>query len=123
MRLFWYYAWHTFINTLRKLFKTWVLVFFVVCFIFGGVLGGVIGIIASSMDTATDESAYESEVIESIENLEISDESEEFSEESSAEEEIDLFGDDEDETRSADLRACGGRHRSFDPDPGSDGRG
>ncbi|MBR3404512.1 MAG: hypothetical protein IKG91_04380 [Firmicutes bacterium] len=98
MRLFWYYAWHTFINTLRKLFKTWVLVFFVVCFIFGGVLGGVIGIIASSMDTATDESAYESEVIESIENLEISDESEEFSEESSAEEEIDLFGDDEYET-------------------------
>ena len=31
MRLFFYYAFHTFKNQLRKLFKTWVFVFIAVC--------------------------------------------------------------------------------------------
>ncbi len=39
MKLFGYYAWHSFINQIRKLFKTWVLIFFVVCFLLGGVIG------------------------------------------------------------------------------------
>lgn len=39
MRLFSYYALHTFKNQLKKLFKTWVLIFFVVCVAVGVVLG------------------------------------------------------------------------------------
>ena len=39
MRLFGYYALHTFINQLKKLFKTWVLVFILVCALMGGVIG------------------------------------------------------------------------------------
>lgn len=39
MRLFGYYALHAFGNQLRKLFKTWVLVFILVCSLLGGLLG------------------------------------------------------------------------------------
>ncbi len=39
MRLFGYYAWHSFKNQIKKLFKTWVLIFFVVCFLLGGLIG------------------------------------------------------------------------------------
>lgn len=39
MRLFAYYALHTFKNQLRKLFKTWVAVFILVCFLVGGLIG------------------------------------------------------------------------------------
>lgn len=39
MRLFGYYVCHTFVNQLRKLFKTWVLIFLVVCMLFGGLIG------------------------------------------------------------------------------------
>ena len=39
MRLFGYYALHSFVNQIRKLCKTWVLVFIVVCMLFGGVIG------------------------------------------------------------------------------------
>ncbi len=39
MRLFGYYAWHSFINQIKKLFKTWVLIFFVACFAIGGIIG------------------------------------------------------------------------------------
>ena len=48
MRLFGYYALHTFKNQLKKLFKTWVLVFILVC----ALMGGVIGFLAAS---ATDD--------------------------------------------------------------------
>ena len=34
-----YYAFHSFINQIRKLFKTWVLVFFLVCALIGGLIG------------------------------------------------------------------------------------
>ena len=40
MKLFGYYAWHSFVNQLRKLFKTWVLIFLAVCFLIGIVIGG-----------------------------------------------------------------------------------
>ncbi len=45
MRLFCYYAVHTFVNQLKKLFKTWVLVFFLVCV----ALGVAIGLIAATV--------------------------------------------------------------------------
>ncbi len=39
MRMFLYYALHSFINQIRKLFKTWVFVFILVCFVFGAGIG------------------------------------------------------------------------------------
>ncbi len=39
MRLFGYYALHSFVNQIKKLFKTWVLIFLVVCFLIGGLVG------------------------------------------------------------------------------------
>ena len=39
MRLFGYYAWHSFVNQLRKLFKTWVLIFLVICMAIGALIG------------------------------------------------------------------------------------
>lgn len=62
MRLFGYYAWHSFINQLRKLFKTWVLFFLVACM----AIGVLIGVGAAMLDDAAggDEEIVESEVIE-----------------------------------------------------------
>lgn len=39
MKLFGYYALHTLKNQLKKLFKTWVLIFILVCFVVGGLIG------------------------------------------------------------------------------------
>ena len=39
MRLFLYYALHSVKNQLKKLFKTWVLIFIVVCMLIGGLIG------------------------------------------------------------------------------------
>ncbi len=50
MKMFGYYALHTFKNQIKKLFKSWVLVFILVCFVGGGVIGGVIGAVTSSFD-------------------------------------------------------------------------
>ena len=60
MRLFGYYAWHSFINQLRKLFKTWVLIFLVVCM----AIGALIGVGAAMLDDAAggDEEIVESEI-------------------------------------------------------------
>ena len=62
MRLFGYYAWHSFVNQLRKLFKTWVLIFLVVCM----AIGALIGVGAAMLDDAAggDEEIVESEIIE-----------------------------------------------------------
>ena len=48
MRLFLYYAVHSFLNTLKKLLKTWVAVFLVLM-IGGGLIGGIIGTIFSTV--------------------------------------------------------------------------
>ena len=48
MRLFFYYAIHSFLNTLKKLLKTWVAVLLVLA-IGGAVIGGIIGLIASAV--------------------------------------------------------------------------
>ncbi|MBQ9842607.1 MAG: CPBP family intramembrane metalloprotease [Oscillospiraceae bacterium] len=62
MRLFGYYAWHSFVNQLRKLFKTWVLIFLVICM----AIGGLIGVGAAMLEDAAgeDEEIVDSEVIE-----------------------------------------------------------
>jgi predicted metal-dependent membrane protease len=62
MRLFGYYAWHSVVNQLRKLFKTWVLIFLVICM----AIGGFIGIGAAMLEDAAggDEEIVEGEVIE-----------------------------------------------------------
>lgn len=41
MRMFFYYVLHTLKNQIRKLFKTWVAIFFVVCFAMGLLFGGL----------------------------------------------------------------------------------
>ena len=55
MRLFLYYVTHSFLNTLKKLFKTWVAIFLVLM-IGGGLIGGIVGSvfakIADSRETA-----------------------------------------------------------------------
>ena len=48
MRLFIYYAVHSFLNTLKKLLKTWVAVFLVIG-IGGALIGGIIGLVASAV--------------------------------------------------------------------------
>lgn len=45
MKLFFYYVFHSAKNALKKLFKTWVLVFFVVMLAGGLLIGGTIGLI------------------------------------------------------------------------------
>lgn len=66
MRLFGYYAWHSFVNQPRKLFKTWVLIFLVVCM----AIGALIGFGAAMLDDAAgeDEEIVDSEVIEEEES-------------------------------------------------------
>ena len=59
MKMFGYYALHTFKNQIKKLFKSWVLVFILVCFLGGGLIGGVIGAVTSSLG---DEEEYSEEV-------------------------------------------------------------
>ena len=63
MRLFGYYAWHSVVNQIRKLFKTWVLIFVAACFL----IGILFGTGAALLDEAVgedDEVISDSEVIE-----------------------------------------------------------
>ncbi len=39
MRLFGYYALHSFKNQLKKLFKTWIMIFIIACIVLGGLVG------------------------------------------------------------------------------------
>ena len=45
-----YYAWHSFINQIRKLFKTWVMIFILIC----GLIGGGIGYFSATLMDAAD---------------------------------------------------------------------
>ncbi|MCR5795132.1 MAG: CPBP family intramembrane metalloprotease [Solobacterium sp.] len=60
MGLFFYYAWHSLKNQLKKIFKTWVLVFILVC----GLIGGLIGYGAASLEEMAEENAQETEEYE-----------------------------------------------------------
>lgn len=60
MRFFGYYALHSFVNQLRKLFKTWVLVFFVVCF----AIGGLIGVFAATLEDTIESQQEPTAIVE-----------------------------------------------------------
>ncbi len=64
MRFFGYYAWHSFINQLKKLFKTWVMVFIVCCVAFGAVVGGVSASVAKMAEEHKEEEMQEGTVPE-----------------------------------------------------------
>lgn len=51
MRLYLYYILHSFVNQIRKMFKTWVFVLIIVC----GLLGGVVGLTVGLLTEPTDE--------------------------------------------------------------------
>lgn len=59
MKLFCYYAFHSIINSLKKLFKTWIAVFFVICFAVG-IIGGLV---ASSLDKLNEAQNPDTEVV------------------------------------------------------------
>ena len=66
MRLFGYYALHTFKNQIRKLLKTWVLVFLLVCF----GIGGIIGVGAAGISNLAERERGPVETIEETEDAE-----------------------------------------------------
>lgn len=47
MTLFCFYAWHSFKNQIKKLFRTWVAVFILACLVLGVIIGLGVGLIAS----------------------------------------------------------------------------
>lgn len=51
MKLFLYYAVHSFFNQLKKLFKTWILIFIVAC----ALIGGLVGLFAASVSKKAEE--------------------------------------------------------------------
>ncbi|MCC8106310.1 MAG: CPBP family intramembrane metalloprotease [Clostridiales bacterium] len=57
MRLYGYYALHSFVNQIRKLFKTWVLIFLLVCALFGGLIGLGAGILSEVAEDETEETS------------------------------------------------------------------
>ncbi len=59
MKLFAYYALHSFINQVRKLFKTWVIAFILVCALGGGLIGYFIGTMTDSEDAVVEEGTEE----------------------------------------------------------------
>ncbi len=68
MRLFAYYALHTFKNQVKKLLKTWVLIFFLVCF----AVGAGIGLLAAVLDDAGEDVPPAEENVEGESFLEAS---------------------------------------------------
>ncbi len=57
MRLYGYYALHSFVNQIRKLLKTWVLIFLLVCALFGGLIGLGAGILSEVAEDETEETS------------------------------------------------------------------
>ncbi|MCC8066858.1 MAG: hypothetical protein LIO94_07130 [Clostridiales bacterium] len=55
MRLYGYYALHSFVNQIRKLLKTWVLIFFLACVLLGGLIGLGAGILSEVGEEQTEE--------------------------------------------------------------------
>ena len=65
MRILPYYIIHTFVNSIKKLFKTWVAIFVGVCICFG-LIGGVIGIAIGSVVEDSSNSSYEEVIDEDV---------------------------------------------------------
>ena len=51
MRMFLYYAAHSFKNQVKKLFKTWVLVFMLACCLIGVIVGVGVGMVLFLLGT------------------------------------------------------------------------
>jgi len=66
MRMFLYYACHSFVNQIRKLFKTWVMIFVLVCF----VMGMGIGLFAVTMENLAEKNKDETEITETMDSQE-----------------------------------------------------
>ena len=62
MRLTSYYIAHTFKNQLKKIFKSWVLIFILACMVIGGLIGFTAGMIAERMEDAQEEWVPEEEM-------------------------------------------------------------
>ena len=69
MKMFLYYAFCSLKNQIKKLFKTWVAVFFGICLLFGLVIGVSLGFLTESLDEGEDYSSYDDEFIYSDEYL------------------------------------------------------
>lgn len=67
MRLFSYYALHAFKNQMKKLFKTWVLIFFLVCVLVGVVAGVIAGGISNAVEDKSRETITQTEIEEEAE--------------------------------------------------------
>ena len=48
MKLYLYYAAHSFVNQIKKLFRSWVAIFILVCFVFGILVGVGAGLISDA---------------------------------------------------------------------------
>ena len=59
MRMIGYYAVHSFLNQLKKIFKTWVLVFILACALIGGLIGAGIGALSEAAEENQPEAAEE----------------------------------------------------------------
>ena len=85
MRFVGYYAWHTFINQIKKLFKSWVIIFILACALIGGLIGVGAGMLTELAEERK-ETAEEELIEEEISEEEFSEE--EFFEDVSLEDEI-----------------------------------
>lgn len=65
MRMTFYYLWHSFKNQIKKLCRTWVVVFILACMLFGGLIGVLVGSITSDLPGEPDDPA--DEVTEEVE--------------------------------------------------------
>ncbi len=61
MRLFLYYAVHSFINQIKKLFKTWVIAFILICALMGGIIGFSAAAISEKAESTREEITLEEE--------------------------------------------------------------
>ena len=57
MRLFFYYTFHSFINTIKKVLKTWVAIM-LACLVLGGLIGLGVGVLLPDSDKATAAPGY-----------------------------------------------------------------
>lgn len=64
MKLFFYYVTHTFKNQLRKLFKTWIMIFLAVCVAVGILSGLVAGLFLGDGETAPEDGGQTGAVVE-----------------------------------------------------------
>ena len=82
MKLFFYYAFHSFVNQIRKVLKTWVAVFLLVCI----VVGAAVGFGAAKISDLKDEQDAMDAQTETVDDVELPPELEAFTEGATMEE-------------------------------------